>query len=462
MVINCGLLSSLQLKTIPSDVKHSQRFRILALYKNGINKNIISEFIGCSMDVVSRWSERSDINDNPRSGRPLVYNEEILLKLIAFYCQTTPIADCGRWTLRWAERHLEKDPHPVGAPLSHSTIGRILNKHNLKPHLSKYFLHITDSNFFPKMENLLPLYMNRPKHLYCFDECPGIQILQRLAPDLRTERMKARLEEFEYIRNGTMDVFAFLQVETGQVFAECHADHKIKTLLEVFERHLKSLPENETIHYIMDNLASHSSYEICKLVAKYCQIECPSKKELKTAGKRREWLQSANKQIVFHYTPFHGSWLNMVEIWFGILKKKCLQESFKSPEALFQAIYDFCHEWDTLLAHPFKWNYDGKGLHQKAVDRFIKILEYSLEEIPMTFMTKQFLLMTNLIEGYWEEVSVTSWLKLNKIINSEVERFNDIIADDDGPKRKEKAKAALLDLIYVLSTRIDRERKQVA
>lgn len=447
----------MQLEAIPSNTKHYGRFQILALSKAGVNKSIISEHTGCSVDVIYRWSERSCINDNPRTGRPLVYEEELQLKLIAFYCQTTPLPGCGRWTLRWAQKHLEKDSHLVGMPLSHSTIGRILKNHNLKPHLSNYFLHITDPDFFFKMPRILKLYMDRPEHLYSLDECPGIQVLQRLAPDLQTEKTRARLEEFEYIRNGTMDVFAILHVKTGKIFAECQADHKIQTLLGVFERHLKTLPKNETIHYIMDNLASHSSYAMCKLVAEYSKIECPSEKELDTSVKRREWLQSENKRIVFTYTPFHGSWLNMIEIWFGILNRKCLKESFDSPGAIYEAIDYFCNVWNLLLAHPFKWDYNGDGLHQKAVDRFIKILENSLEKLEIRLMTKQFLLMANLIENFQEKVDFDSWIKLDEIINAKMEQFYNIMLVDDGPKRKEKAEAALLRLTETLRWRIDQE-----
>jgi hypothetical protein len=73
---------------------------------------------------------------------------------------------------------------------------------------------ISDPEFFPKMEHLISLYKNPPRNLFFFDESPGIQILMRLSPDLRTEETKKRLEEFEYIRNGTMDVFACR--ETGR------------------------------------------------------------------------------------------------------------------------------------------------------------------------------------------------------------------------------------------------------
>lgn len=364
--------------------------------------------------------------------------------------------------MRTVGRYIENDPTLIGLPTCHSTIHRFLQNQGLKPHRSKYFLQITDPDFFPKMERLTQLFLNPPKNLFCFDECPGIQFLQRLAPDLQTERMKKRLEEFEYIRKGTIDVFAFLNVNTGKVFAECRADHKIPTLLEVFEKQLQTLPENETIHYIMDNLASHSSYELCKLIAKYSQIECPAQKELNTAIIRRQWLQSENKRIIFHYTPFHGSWLNMVEIWFGILNQKCLKESFQSPEAMYDSIYHFVDLWNTLLAHPFKWNYDGKGLHQKVVNRFIKMLENSMAKMTVQFMTKQLLLMQRLMTNYQTEIKFGSWVILHQLINSNHEQLLDIIRNDGGPKRMQKAQTALSSLIDSLNAHISYVDKKAA
>ena len=427
-------------------MKHYHRYQIMALSKSGISNNMISKISDCSKEIVNRWSQRNTIYDNQRCGCPAVYSEAIQLKTTALYCQTTPLPDCGRWTLRTLGKFIENDPTLIALPGCHSTIQRFLQQQALKPHRSKYFLHITDPNFFPKMERLTQLYLYPPEYLFNFDECPGIQILQRLAPDLQTEKMKMWLEEFEYIRNGTMDVFAFLRFKTGKVFVKCKSDHKIQTLLEVFEKHLLTLPKKEPLHYIMDNLASHSCYELCQLVAKYSDTNCPSEKQLDRVEKRRQWLQSQDKRIIFHFTPFHGSWLNMVEIWFGILNQKCLNESFDSPESIYKAIYDFVDLWNSLLAHPFTWKYDGKGLHQKAVNRFIKMLDNSLEKMNLKFMTKQFLLMQNLIKDYQTEINSESWIKLHGLICSNQEKFNSIIMKDGGPKRMINSKIALKDL----------------
>jgi len=347
--------------------------------------------------------------------------------------------------LRLAEKYLGKHADVIGAAIPKSTIHRILQANNLKPHRSRYFLHISDPDFFPKTDHLIALYLNPPKNLYCFDECPGIQVLQRLSPDLQTEGMKMRLEEFEYIRNGTIDVLAFYSVNTGKVYAECRGNHTKETLVEVFESHLKIAAQNEPLHYIMDNLNSHCCYELCELIAKYSNVDCPSEKELNNMQKRREWLMSDSKRIIFHYTPFHGSWLNQVEIWFGILNAKCLRESYSSPGAMYKAINEFSELWNTLSAKPINWKYTGEGLPVKAVKRFIQMLNTPIENMDVRFAVKQLKLMTNIIHDYWHEIPASSWNALTNKLNEEYEEIKTIIMNDNSKvKKKMKEWKALM------------------
>jgi hypothetical protein len=180
-------MTSLQLTEIATAMKYYKRYQIKALSESGISHKVTSKITDLSQEIVSRWSQRDNIYDNSRSGRPVVYNEAIQLRTIGFYCQTTPLQNCGRWSLRVAGKDIENNSELLGLPSSHATIQRLLKKHHLKVHRSKYFLQITDPDFFPKMDHLIQLYLNPPEYLFCFDECPGIQVLQRLAPDLQTE-----------------------------------------------------------------------------------------------------------------------------------------------------------------------------------------------------------------------------------------------------------------------------------
>jgi transposase len=372
------------------------------------------------------------------------------LELIAFYCQTQPFSNAGRWTLRWAAVHLAAHPECLSASPSKSTIHRILKENSLKPHQSRYFLHITDPNFFPKMEHLINLYDNPPKNLFFFDECPGIQILKRLLPDLRTDEMKKRLEEFEYIRNGTMNVLAFFNYKTGKVFAECQADHKTDTFIEVFERHVASCPDQESIHYVMDNLSTHRGYPFCKTVAELSNVTCPEESEIDNLEKRVQWLTSEDKRIVIHFTPYHGSWLNLVEFWFGIMNKKVLNESYGSGEEFMESFESFLGSWNTLFAHPFRWSYDGKGLHKKAVDRFTKILTQSPSKIEVSSLTKQLKLMFNILKDYVSEIPIKYWKNLFDAFQSNEAILRKSILNEEGPKKKENADNALNSLLSLL------------
>jgi transposase len=244
----------------------ARRQAIVALADARIALGTIANALCCSLSSVRRWIRRAHatgtFHDRARCGRPATYSQEFRARVVAFYCQTRPLPGAGRWTLRWAERHLQADTTVLGGAPGKSTLHRILHSNCLKPHQSRYFLHITDPDFFPKMEHLVELYRKPPPNLFFFDECPGLQVLTRLTPDLQTEAMRKRLEEFEYVRHGTLDVFAFLHHADGTVHLECHADHKTDTLLAVLRRHAERFSQTESIHYVMDNLSSHRGYPL--------------------------------------------------------------------------------------------------------------------------------------------------------------------------------------------------------
>lgn len=457
-------MGNYQTKTMFEANKYLRRLTICALLEDGMSTSAVSCYVNCHAQTVKRWETRNDVYDLPRSGRPLIYGEDRQLKVIGFYCQSQPLPDCGRWTLRMAAAYLRARPEWTDFTVSKSTVFRILQSHNLKPHRSRYFLHISDPDFFPKMEHIVTVYLNPPPNLFCFDESPGIQVLQRLVPDLRTDKMKIRLEEFEYIRNGTTDLFACLEVSTGKVFAECHACHDAETLVGFMEKHFSAISEKEPIHYILDNLNTHCGYEICVLVAKHSKVKCPSEKELDTMEKRRDWLSGTGKRIVFHFTPFHGSWLNMIEIWFGIIGAKCLNESFAAPEEMHDAVMTFTNElWNGLMAHPFKWSYTGEGLHEKAVARFTQNLKSeNVLKMELRVLTKQLRLMKNLFSQYQNLISEKCWNDFWKSFQNKISEFRKKIEDEPGPQRKKQALVALEELEVILFKEIKVDEENAA
>lgn len=425
--------------------KMRDRAKMLTLAHYNVNCGTIAWFMNRHVSTVQKWIQRSKIGgelcDKKRSGRPPVYDERTRLKTIAFYCQIEPLPGCSAWSLRWAENYLKEHPERVGYSMTHSTIQRILKSHSLRPHLHKYFLAITDPEFFPKMEHIVELYLKPPEYLFNFDECTALQAKSMLAPELPAIPNKPGYEEFEYRRNGTVDLMAFLNPKTGSVFGRCTPNHNTQTLIQVFKEHVYTLPLDEPIHYIMDNLNTHFNDEFCSAVADLSHVEYDP---LKTGRERREWLQSEHKRIAIHFTPFHGSWLNMIEIWFGILNKKCLKhQSFESTELLRKAIEDFIEIWNTYFAHPFSWKYKGKGLHEKAINRFNKLLFIESKQMDITFLTKQLLLMTNIAKTYRDKVHTSVWKKLHDLVSEKTHYINSIINASTKHRQIAKANMAL-------------------
>jgi len=421
------------------------RASMAALSTEGIDQRAIAIFTETHQRTVHRWvcrvEECSPFTDLPRSGRPRSFSEAARLTTIAVYCQhAPPLPGVHMWSLRDAQRYFKEHPEILGGPISRATIHRVLLEHVLRPHRRKYYLQITDPDFFPKMEHIVELYLNPPQNLYCFDECTCIQALERLTPNLPAAAGQPVLQDFDYRRNGITDLMAFLNPATGKVYGECVPNHNRHTLCRVFTAHVRTLPPDAVIHYITDNLTTHYHEDFCKTVAELSHVRYPS---METGAQRRQWLQSEDKRIAVHFVPFHASWLNMVEIWFGILKSKCLKYGhFFAVEQLCQDILAFIETWNECFAHPFSWSYTGEGLHAKAVRRFCRLLAIQTNQMDCKFLKSQLLLMSNIAENYIQLIPSADWLQLLHLAAEKDNYITNIIETDTGPRRKKIAREA--------------------
>jgi len=425
--------------------RFQQRAAIAALSLASIDTGRIAIFTDTHPKTVSRWvcrvEEGRPLTDFERSGRPRRFSESTRLMTIAVYCQHSPrLPGVHQWSLRDAQAYFKDHPDTLGGPISHATIQRILLEHALRPHRRKYYLQITDPDFFPKMEHVIGLYSDPPQNLYCFDECTCIQALKRLTPTLPPAPDQPALEDFDYHRNGTTDLLAFLNPATGKVYGQCTENHNRHTLCKVFSAHVGMHPPHAVIHYIMDNLGGHYHDDFCRTVAELSKVPYTP---LKTAIERRQWLQSPEKRIVVHFVPFHASWLNMVEIWFGILKRKCLKyDQFFSVGQLRESIMAFIDTWNGFYAHPFDWSYTGAGLHEKAVRRFSRLLSLETDQMDAKFLTGQLLLMSNLADKYLSLIPQTDWLHLIHLATKKDGYITQIIESDARPRAKIGAREA--------------------
>ncbi len=165
----------------------------------------------------------------------------------------------------------------------------------------------------------------------------------------------------------TIVALATLPLITAWIFVRVkHAPHKF---LKVFycaatadfvESVCGEYAEARKIHFVLDNLNTHWHERTCRVVAKLSRCPVPP---IKTGSERKTFLASADKRIVFHFTPSHASWLNQIEIWFGTLVRKLIRRgNFTSVAELEDKIIEFIQYYDEHLAHPYRWTYTGKPL----------------------------------------------------------------------------------------------------
>lgn len=201
---------------------------------------------------------------------------------------------------------------------------------------------------------------------FSVDEMTGIQVLERIAVDLPMSPGKPVAREFESQRNGTPTLIAAMNIALGKITAHCGDTRTEADLARFIDDLLKQHPGFKRYHWVTDQLNTHQSETWVRLVAKHSHIsdELGVKGKsgiLKSMATREQFLSDSGKSVVFHYTPKHCSWMNQIEIWFGILMKKVINRgNFTSTNNLQAALLEFIDDFNRTMAKPFKWTYQGK------------------------------------------------------------------------------------------------------
>jgi transposase len=240
----------------------------------------------------------------------------------------------------WSSRTLAKR---MG--ISHGAVATIWRDHELQPWKVDGFKLSTDPDFEAKLVDVVGLYVDPPAKavVFSFDEKTQVQALDRTQPSLPMVRGRAGTMTHDYRRNGTTDLFAALNVATGEVIAQCRQRHTGADVLAFFKLIDKQVPRSLDIHVVLDNLSAHTSPEVTAWLAH---------------PRRARWH--------LHFTPTSSSWLNLVERWFKHLTDRRLRRGvFTSVPDLIEAITTWVEHGNTD-PKPFTW-------HAKAEDIIAKV-----------------------------------------------------------------------------------------
>lgn len=319
---------------------------ILACEKNDTIEEV-AERVGVSNGMVRKIKGRfleeglNALNDRPRSGRPWKFGPVERMQIVATACDPAPKNNgLNGWTIdRLREEIIRRG---IVQAIDRSTVHRILQENDLKPHKMKMWEHSTDPQFKEKVTEICELYLNPPEGsvVLSIDEKCGMQALGRKHPDKTALPSRDGRREFEYKRNGTQTLIAAFNVGTGEVTSRCGNGRKAQDILAFMEEVAWEYPG--IIHVIWDNLNIHKD------------------------GPDKRWEkfnEEHGDRFYFHYTPLHASWVNQVEIFFSILTRKVLRSgSFRSKKELREAVLSFIEYWNEKLAHPFRWRFKGYPL----------------------------------------------------------------------------------------------------
>ena len=337
-----------------------ERARILIGYASGLTISAVASQLGTNRMKVERcvnkalqFGTEEALNDLPGRGRPQVITEEARTWVLSLACQKPK--DLGYsyelWTTQLLADHIQKNCASAGhlslAKLSRGTVSKILCKSQIRPDKIKYYLETRDPEFDAKMAQVLCIYrevvllrnQNNKDDLMIaissYDEKPGIQAVENTAPDLPPVPGKFACigRDYEYIRHGTVSLLAGIDLLTGVIHGLIEDHHRSCEFIKFLKMIDTSYPSNFKLKIILDNHSAHISKET------------------------RAYLATVPNRFEFIFTPKHGSWLNLIESFFGKMAKTMLREiRVKSLDELKHRIIKYLNELNEAPV-VFKWTY---------------------------------------------------------------------------------------------------------
>lgn len=318
-----------QSRTLPAgDVMRS---RMILLLADGVAYQKIQDLLDTTAPTIVRWKRRflqhriAGLMEELHPGQqPSVRTPKLQAKVLSAI-KEGPKDGSTHWSCRKlaSKLHVSKD-----------TIQRILAQADVRPHRLERYMASDDPDFETKAADVIGLYLAPPQHaaVFCVDEKTAIQALDRLDPVLPLSPGRLERHGFEYRRNGTLSLYAALDVKTGKVQGKTAERHTSAEFVDFLEQVVAGCKPHQSIHIILDNLSAHKTNQV-------------------------EDFLTRNSHVKLHFTPTYSSWLNQVEIWFARLEREVIARGiFTSVQDLSRKLLRYIRAY-SKTARPFKWKY---------------------------------------------------------------------------------------------------------
>jgi transposase len=308
----------------------ARRARIILLLDAGYSYTEIAERVDCTAPTISLWKGRfgeqrvAGLRAKHRGSTAWVLTPQLEARILN-WTRRPPTDGTTHWSTRRLARKLG---------IQHTFVARAWQRAGLQPHRLARYMRSTDPDFETKAAEIIALYLHPPQHaaVFCVDEKTAIQALDRRDPRLPLSPGRAERHGFEYIRHGTLSLYAALETHDGTILGRTAARHTTDEFVEFLGDIVTSQPATREIHIIADNLSAHKTAKVAAFL-------------------------HAHPNVTIHYTPTYSSWLNQIELWFSKLKRDVLARGiFTSVGDLAQKLRRYIEKYNRT-AVPVRWSY---------------------------------------------------------------------------------------------------------
>jgi transposase len=308
----------------------ARRARIILLLAEGTSYTDIQQLVDCTAMTIAKWKARfleerlTGLRGRHQGSKPRVLTAKLEARILN-WTRRPPPHGATHWSTRTLARKLG---------IQHTVVARAWGRAGLQPHRLERSMRSTDPDFETQAADIIGLYLDPPQHaaVFCVDEKTAIQALDRRDRVLPLSPGRAERHGFEYVRHGTLSLYAALETQSGAVLGKTASRHTSEEFVGFLGDVVGAQSASREIHFIVDNLSAHKTAKV-------------------------QAFLDAHPTVTLHYTPTYSSWLNQVELWFSKVERDVI------ARGIFTSVTDLARKLRRYITHynktamPFRWSY---------------------------------------------------------------------------------------------------------